>query len=155
MADVVPVADIGQPVSPQRAEFFFQREIIRQRLARMKTVGERIDDRNLSVRRQLFENGLVVDARDDAVHPPLEIPRHVHDGLALAEPRRLRMVQENRRCAPASHSRSAFRAWAERRFSWTIRRRRGSASARRSATWRGSLGAGYAASSRGSMSIPV
>src|SRR5438034_10316254 len=99
MADVVPVADIGQPESPQRAEFFFQREIIRQRLARMKTVGESVDDRNLSVRRQLFENGLVIDARDDALHPALEIPRHVHDGLALAEPRPLRTVQEN----PRSH----------------------------------------------------
>ncbi len=47
----------------------------------------------------------MVHARDDALHPALEIPRDIGDGFARTERRgRLRVVQENDRAAHALYA---------------------------------------------------
>ena len=68
----------------QRAEFLFQYEKIRERLAGMEPIGKRVDDWNLCVFRHFVEDSLFVDARDDALHPAFEVPRDIRDGFALA-----------------------------------------------------------------------
>ena len=87
MADVVAVADVGELESLQRAEFFFEREKIGQRLAGMKFVGERVDHGNVGRGGHFIEHALFVHARDDALHPALEVARHIGDGFAFAEAR--------------------------------------------------------------------
>ena len=115
MADVVAVAHIGHLQSAQAAESFLEREKIRERLAGMKAVGKCVDHRNDSIFRQLFNRFLLKDARDDSVHPALQISRHVRDGLALAQPRR-GMIQKHRAAAHALHADLEGDARAQRRL---------------------------------------
>src|SRR5260370_15812376 len=62
----------------------------------MKLIGERVDHRDAGVGSHFLENALLVDARDDALNPALEIARDIGDGLAGTERRRsLRVVQKN------------------------------------------------------------
>src|SRR5258708_19490157 len=62
----------------------------------MKFVGERVDHRNVGIRGHLFENALVVYARDNALHPAIEVASDIGDRLARAERGGgLRVVQEN------------------------------------------------------------
>src|SRR2546426_9380689 len=62
----------------------------------MKLVGERVDHGDAGVRRHFLEHTLMVNASDDALHPALEVARHVGDGLPRAERGgRLRVVQKN------------------------------------------------------------
>src|SRR5216683_8107673 len=62
----------------------------------MKLVGERIDHRNARVGGHFFEDTLLVNAGDDAMHPALEVARDIGDGLARAERRgRLCVVKKN------------------------------------------------------------
>src|SRR5229473_1559186 len=67
VTNVVAVADISQLESLQRAEFFLQREIVGERLARMKPVGKRVDHRNVGGGSHFVEYALLVHAGDDAV----------------------------------------------------------------------------------------
>jgi len=69
---------------------------IGERLAGMKLVGERVDHGDAGVRRHFLEDTLMVNASDDALHPALEVARHVGDGLPRAERGGcLRVVQKN------------------------------------------------------------
>src|SRR5258708_12773767 len=86
MANIIAVADVGQLEAAQRAEFFLQGEKIRERLARMEFIGERVNDRNLRVSRHFLQHALFVNARDDAVHPTLEVAPDVGNGSPLASP---------------------------------------------------------------------
>ena len=94
MTNVVAVADIGELESLHGAELFLECEEIGQRLAGMKLVRKRVDDGNGDVGSHFFEDALFVDARDDALHPLLEIASDVGNGLALAEAR-LGVVEED------------------------------------------------------------
>src|SRR5713101_180845 len=96
VANIVAITDVGKFEAAKRAEFFFEGEKIRERLARMKLVGERIDHRNARVGGHFFEDTLLVNASDDAMHPALEVARDIGDGLARAERRgRLCVVKED------------------------------------------------------------
>ena len=96
MADVVAVADVCELEAAQCAEFLFQGKEIGERLAGMKLVGERVDHGDAGVRRHFLEDTLMVNASDDALHPALEVARHVGDGLPCAERGGcLRVVQKN------------------------------------------------------------
>src|SRR6267378_4298960 len=71
----------------------------------MKFVGEGVDHRNVSVAGHFLEDALLVHARDDTMHPALEVARDVGDGFARAERRRrLRVIQENDGTAHALNS---------------------------------------------------
>src|SRR5580700_4202572 len=96
VANVVAVANVSQFKAAQVADFFFQREEISERLARMKLVGQRINDWNGSASGHFVEYALFVNARDDALHPAFQVARHVGDGFALAQAR-LGVVKENHR----------------------------------------------------------
>ncbi len=68
----------------------------------MKFVGERVDHRDVGVGGHFLENALVIDARDNALHPAIEIARDIGDGLAGAERSgSLRVVKENHGAAHA------------------------------------------------------
>src|SRR5258708_31131509 len=96
MANVVAVADVGELEAAQRTEFFFQRKEIRERLAGMKLVGERINHWNVRVGRHFLKDTLVVNARDNALHPALKVASDISDGLPRAERGGcLPVVQEN------------------------------------------------------------
>src|SRR5713226_7639226 len=96
VANVVAVAGVGEFKATERAEFFFEREKIGKRLTGMKLVGKRVDYGDAGVGGHFFEDALVVNAGDDAMHPALEVARDIGDGLARAERRgRLCVVQKN------------------------------------------------------------
>ncbi len=97
---MLPSPDVGQLESFKGAKFFFEGEEIGERLARVKFVRERVDDRNRNVGSHLFENALLVDASDDALHPLLEVARDIRNGFAFAEAG-LRVVQEDHEAAHA------------------------------------------------------
>src|SRR6266851_1051884 len=117
VADVVAVADVSELEAAQSAKFFFQGEEIRQRLARMKPVGKGVDHRDAGGRGHFFKDALVVNARDDALHPAFEVPRNIGDGLASAERRgSLCMVEEHDRAAHALNADIEGDARAQRRL---------------------------------------
>src|SRR5258706_13039273 len=100
MANVVAVADVGEFHSARGAEFFFQREKIRKRLARMVDIRERVDDGNTGKCRQGVKSILLKYARDDSVHPTRKAPRDIGNRFALAETS-VRVIEQNGR---ASHA---------------------------------------------------
>src|SRR5215471_1745509 len=81
----------------------------------MKFVRERIDHRNFCGRGHFFQNALLVDARDDPLHPPLQVARHIGDRLAFAEPR-LCVVEEHHVAAHALDADLKRHARAQRWF---------------------------------------
>src|SRR5207253_7961078 len=87
MADVIAVTHVSQLQPAQPAKALLEREEIRQRLARMEPVGERVDHGDGSAGGQLVEYALLVGAHDDAVHPALQVPGHVPDRLPRAQAR--------------------------------------------------------------------
>src|SRR5580700_4055005 len=102
MADIVSVANISELESAEGAEFFFEREKIGKRLAGVELIRERVDHRDASVGGHFFEDFLLVDAGDDAMHPAIQVARDIGDGFARAERGRgLRVVKENDRAAHA------------------------------------------------------
>ena len=84
VANVVAVADVGELEPAQCAEFFFEREEVRQRLAGVEFVRERVDHRDVRVRGHFLEDPLVVNTSDDALHPAIEVARDIGDGFAGA-----------------------------------------------------------------------
>src|SRR5437660_9998044 len=87
MADVIAVTHVSQLQPAQPAKALLEREEIRQRLARMEPVGERVDHGDGGAGGQLVEYALLVGARDDAVHPALHVPGHDLDRLPLVQAR--------------------------------------------------------------------
>jgi len=85
VADVVAIADVRELEAAKIAESFGEREIVGECLARMEFIRERVDDRNVRVSRQIFENFLLVDAGNDALDPAVEIAGDIGDGFACAE----------------------------------------------------------------------
>ena len=62
----------------------------------MEFVGERVNHGNVGVGGHFFEDALVIDASDDALHPTIEIAGDVGDGFARAERSgSLGVVEEN------------------------------------------------------------
>src|SRR5208337_142779 len=100
VANVVAIADIGEFESFDGAELLLEGEEIRQRLARMKLVRKRVDNRNSDVGGHFFKDALFVDARHDALNPLLEISSDVGNGLAFAEAR-LGVVEKDHEAAHA------------------------------------------------------
>src|ERR1700733_31214 len=103
MAHIVSVADVSDFKSAQRAKMFFEREEVRNRLARMKAVCQRVDHGNSRVLCELFENRLFEKPRDDSIRPAFETPRHISNGFAFAEVRRS-VIEERGRTAQARDS---------------------------------------------------
>src|SRR5712692_6906304 len=93
MADVIAVTYVSQLQPAQPAKALLECEEIRQSLARMEPVGERVDHGDGSAGGQLVEYALLVGAHDDAVHPALQVPGYVSDRL----PRAQRGLLENQR----------------------------------------------------------
>ena len=85
MADIVSIADVRDTQILERAESLEQREVIRQRLAGVIKVTERVDDWNRGMLRQLFDGLVRIRAGDDGVGPALEVARVVADRLAGAD----------------------------------------------------------------------
>ena len=85
MRHVVAVADERQLQAVQTAEALLQRQHVRQRLAGMIQIAQRVDHRHARPVRQLFDGGLRKHARHDALRPAVQIPRDVFHRLALAD----------------------------------------------------------------------
>src|SRR5208337_2002908 len=75
-------------------ELLFQSEIVGERLAGMEFIGERVDHGDVDAGRHLFQDALLVNTRDDALHPTLEVAGHIRDGFTLAQPR-LGVIEED------------------------------------------------------------
>src|SRR5882762_6411543 len=103
MAHVVAVADVSESYARSGAQFFFQREEVGKRLARMVEIGQRVDDWNARMRRQGVESLLRKYTRNDSLHPARQAPRDVGNRFALAQPR-VRMIQKNCRAAEAHNA---------------------------------------------------
>src|SRR5688572_27077467 len=86
VADVVAVADPGQPGLGQVDAALPQREVVRQRLARVLEIAEPVDDRHRRVAGQAFHGRMRVHARGDPVDPAREVARDVGHRLARAQP---------------------------------------------------------------------
>jgi hypothetical protein len=98
------------------AEMLLQRQEVGDRLARMLFVGERVDDVQPRRRRREFLEDVLGKGPDDhAVHPALEVARHVGDRLALAEPC-LGVVEEHHVAAHAQDADLEGHARAQRRL---------------------------------------
>ena len=96
VANVVAVADVGELEPAQCAEFFFECEEVRERLARMKFVRKRIDHGDVRVGGHFLKDALVVNASDDALHPAIEVAHDIRNGLPGAKRGRgLRVVEKN------------------------------------------------------------
>src|SRR5208283_2506837 len=85
MANIVTVADVGKLETLERAELFFKCEKIGQSLAGMKTVAESVDDRDGDGSSHFVQNMLLVDPRDDALHPTFEIAGDIGNRFAFAQ----------------------------------------------------------------------
>ncbi len=115
MAHIVSVANVCEFQAAQSAEAFLEREKVRQRLARMKAIGKRVDHRDPAVLRQAIQRPLRKYARDDSVNHALEVLCYVADGFARPKPR-CRMVKKHRCAAQACDSHLERHAGAQRRL---------------------------------------
>src|SRR5690348_11091775 len=79
VAHVIAVTDICQFEPAQISEAFLKSEKIRIRLARMAALGQRVDDGNRGVLRELSEHSVLKYARDNSLHPAVKIARHIAD----------------------------------------------------------------------------
>src|ERR1700732_1718424 len=100
VADIVAVANVCDFQAAQSRESLFEREKIRERLAWVKAVGERVDHGNSAVLGELFERFLGKRAPHDALHPALRILGECANGCALAKAHG-RVVEENGGAAQA------------------------------------------------------
>ncbi len=103
VAGVVAVADVRQRAAPHRAPLLRQREEVRQRLAWVHEVRQAVDDRDVGVQRQFLQRFVLERARDDAVHPALQVLGHVLHRLARAQAR-VAMVHEHGAAAHVLHA---------------------------------------------------
>ena len=85
MADVVAVAEIGQPQTLEPAELVPQRQQIAQRLDRVEALGQRIEDRNGGAAHEGDEIVVGAEARRDPVDVAAEDLRGVGQRLAPGE----------------------------------------------------------------------
>ncbi len=85
MADVVAVAEVGDPHALERAETLPDRHRVGQRLQRVGGVGEAVDDGDRRVLRELVDLGLVERADQDRAQEAREDERRVACRLAARE----------------------------------------------------------------------
>src|SRR5262249_21927903 len=102
MAHVVSVADVCEFQAAQPAETLLESEKICKCLARVKTVGKRVDHRDAAVLCHAVQGLLREHACDNSVNHALEILCHVANGFALPKPC-CRMVKKDRCTAEACY----------------------------------------------------
>src|SRR5580704_222024 len=100
MADVVAIADVGELQPAQAAKTLLKRKEIGERLARMVTVGKRVNHRNRGVLSKRVDGLLRERPRNDPVNPAFETSCHVRNGFALTQ-FCFGMVEKNGRTAEA------------------------------------------------------
>src|ERR1700730_7064733 len=115
MGDVVAITHVGKLETPKRTEFFLEGEDVRESLAGMEFVRERIDDGDRDVFGHFIEDALFVDSSDNALDPTLKIARDVRNGFPFTKPC-LGMIQENDEAAHALHADFKRDAGAKRRL---------------------------------------
>ena len=85
---VVAVADVRDGPAPQRPPALAERQTVRDGLARMLLVGQRVDDMQLFGRgRELLEQPMRERADDDRVHPSCQVARDVGHRFPASERR--------------------------------------------------------------------
>ena len=82
---VVVVAGPGDLAAADRAPLLLEGHDVGQHLARMRLLGERVDDRNCRVRRHFLHVVMGEDANDDRIDVARQHARGVGDRLAAAE----------------------------------------------------------------------
>ena len=85
MADVVSVAEVGEPDAVEAAEPLAHRHRVGERLQRVREVGEPVDDRDRGVLREDVDLGLVEGADQEGTDEPREHERRVAVALAARE----------------------------------------------------------------------
>src|SRR6266850_7160388 len=85
MRHIVTIAGESQLESAQFAELLAQSKNIRQCLAGMIEVAQRVDHRRRGPMRQLLNGGLRKRSRDDSLRPALQVPRDVLQRFANAQ----------------------------------------------------------------------
>ena len=83
--DVVAVADVRRDDVREGALALADREDVRKALARVRQVGQSIDDRDRRVLREFLERLVGEGAEHDDVDVAAHHPRDVRDTLAAAE----------------------------------------------------------------------
>ena len=105
--DVVAVADVREPATLERAEVLAQREQVGERLARVRDVGEQVDDRDVDRVGHALEHLVVEHARRDHRAHARERAGDVLGGLAVVDarpPRRAGRSGGRRASRPPSRS---------------------------------------------------
>ena len=87
---IVAVADIGQIQTVSIPVRLRNRHQIRQNLAGMLPIRQRIDHWNAAVFGQLHQRLMRIDPRHDAVHIAAQNPRHIRNRLPLSQPHLIR-----------------------------------------------------------------
>ena len=83
--DIVAVADEGDSAAANRVECFTDREQIGERLARMRFVGEPIDDRDASAIGQGDDRRVLEDSGDQEIDILADDAAEIVDGFAPAQ----------------------------------------------------------------------
>jgi hypothetical protein len=113
MRHVVAVSHIRERDLSQIAIALLQREIIRQRLARMLQIAQRIDHRNRRVMRHVRDRFMRERAQHNHVDPALEVVRNVAQRFARIQPA-LRLIHKHRGSAQAAIPASNVKPRAQR-----------------------------------------
>src|ERR1700683_1726901 len=115
MADIIAIPDISKLQSAESAEALLQSEEIGERLARMVTVGKRIDHRNRRIFSESINRFLCEGPRDYSLNPAREILCHVGNRFALAE-LCFGVVEKHRRATEAGDADFECNAGTQRRL---------------------------------------
>src|SRR6266511_6463411 len=84
MANVVAIADIGQPQALQPPKALLESKHVGQRLAGMLAVAQRVDHWHAGVARQLLDRSMAKDARRNHLDPTAQVARDIRHTLAPA-----------------------------------------------------------------------
>ena len=85
MGDIVSVTGKGEIQTLQIAESLTHREHVRERLAWVPQIAQRVHHRDPRPAREFVDGVLRVHARDDGVGPSLEVARHILERFAVAD----------------------------------------------------------------------
>ena len=103
MTDVVTVSHISKLEAASRAEALFDRHEVRQGLAGMLQITERIDDRAAGDLRHLGDGLMGIRAQNNQTDPALHVACHIGQRFTFAQ-RRLRLVDKHSRTAQGIHA---------------------------------------------------
>src|SRR6266704_962037 len=94
MANVVPIANIGEVKPCGGTEVLLECHEIGESLAWMLKVGERVDNRHPGIGSHLSDGVMRIGAQDDHIDPPLHVSGYVGNRFAFTK-RRVGLIDKD------------------------------------------------------------